>query len=236
MQKFKAYCISLEETPERMSLAKDSFSNAGIDVEFLIEKKHPNGRVGCWNSHIKVWSAAKSKGEDVIFVFEDDVILNEKCDHLNEIYADCLEAFNKDKDLCVINLSKLIVIKNSFITNNVMHSESLTLSSYVINVDRIFKIKKDSDFKSDNSHLDASLLLDNTHKLYVKSGSYYPLPKIDNRVESTNNDYGLLLNLLINKFGYKMTISVGYFIIQFCSDKALLNNLSKRLNVYFGRV
>jgi len=95
----KAYCITLRQTPERESFARQMFDKHNFPVEFVHgihgckwglqtttssftnSKNQPvyidSGNVGLLLSHYLVWTLAWHQADDPVLVFEDDAILCE---------------------------------------------------------------------------------------------------------------------------------------------------------------
>lgn len=86
------YCISLKRSTERRALVMEEFKKAGIrDVWFFEavdgsklvlpelsvkpKENHSYGQLGCMLSHLEVMKQARAKGEKIICVFEDDLIV-----------------------------------------------------------------------------------------------------------------------------------------------------------------
>jgi GR25 family glycosyltransferase involved in LPS biosynthesis len=68
-------CITLEGNTERQRLAKETFTEIGIEPRFYVAKRSPRGgRVGCFESHINVINDCYNKGYERILIFEDDVV------------------------------------------------------------------------------------------------------------------------------------------------------------------
>jgi len=67
-------CINLQSRPDKRALAQRTFENCHIPARFFTAQKHAlGGRIGCFDSHIRVISEAYMNGKKNIIVFEDDV-------------------------------------------------------------------------------------------------------------------------------------------------------------------
>lgn len=238
MQNFKAYCLTLKETPERQQRAQERFNNLGIDVEFFIAEKHSNGgRYGCWDSHVKIWKLANSKNEGIVIIFEDDIIINETLETINNIYQESIEAFNKDKDLCIVNFSSIGWYSNDFITNKIMVAPSIQLCGYIINVNNMLSIKSDEDLLPDGKHLDAQLLINTNSKIYVKNASIYPRLMISHEKGNiSNNDYGYIGSYLIKKLGYDNLWDFYLFVTKYSKKIRILNPIALKIFLMFNKI
>jgi hypothetical protein len=238
MQNFKAYCLTLKETPERTERARKRFSDLGMEVEFFVAEKHPqSGRIGCWNSHVKIWNLAKSRNEDIVIVFEDDIIINETLETINNLYKESIQAFNKDKDLCIINFSSIGWYSDDFITNKVMIAPSIQLCGYIINVNNILNIKSVEDLLPDGKHLDAQLLINTNSKIYVKNASIYPrLNVVHEKGNISNNDYGYIGNYLIKKLGYDNLWDFYLFLTKYSKKIRILNPIAIKTILIFNKI
>jgi GR25 family glycosyltransferase involved in LPS biosynthesis len=238
MQNFKAYCLTLKETPERTQRAKERFDLLGMNVEFFIAEKHKNGgRYGCWDSHIKIWELANSKKENIVIVFEDDIIINESLETINNIYKEAIEAFNKDKNLCVVNLSSTGWYSNNFITNKIMYAPSLGLYGYIINVNNIFNIKSKENLLPDGKHVDAQLLINNKSKIYIKNASIYPrLNVFHEKGNITNNDYGIIGNFLTKILGYDNIWDSYLILTKYGKNFKILNLITLKTLLILNKI
>jgi hypothetical protein len=203
MQPFKAYCLTLRETPERTEAAKKRFTTLGLAVEFFIADKHPQGgRYGCWDSHVRIWNLAQERGEDIVVIFEDDVLIGETAAAFGDAYQEVLRAFDKDPDLVAVNF---YCVTNPVIqvTDRIWTGGSLTTCAYVMHTKRLFAIKTAKDLLPDGHHLDCQLWTNPESRLFIRGGNF--LPYLDVRQDTTvptTNDYGVIGNLAIKVFGY----------------------------------
>ena len=86
------YCISLERCQDRRELVAEEFKKVGLhDVKFFngidghkiklpelsskLKGMHAEGILGCMFSHLALLKEVRSRGEEVICVFEDDIIV-----------------------------------------------------------------------------------------------------------------------------------------------------------------
>ena len=203
MQPFKAYCLTLRETPERTEAAKTQFTALGLTVEFFIADKHPQGgRYGCWDSHVRIWKLAQERGEDIVVIFEDDVLIGETATALGEAYQEVLRAFEKDPALVGVNFY-CVTNPTVQITDRIWTGAALTCCAYVLNVKRLFAAKTEEDLLPDGRHLDCQLWSNPEAKIFVRGGNF--LPCLNVRMDltiPTTNDYGVLGNFAIKVVGY----------------------------------
>jgi GR25 family glycosyltransferase involved in LPS biosynthesis len=70
-------CITLKENVERQQSFVKQMQIAGItNYEFFRVDRHPEGgKKGCFDSHVRVWEYALSRGMGKILVFEDDTVV-----------------------------------------------------------------------------------------------------------------------------------------------------------------
>lgn len=238
IQNFKAYCLTLEETPARTENARKRFKNLGIEVEFFIAKKHPDGgKIGCWDSHVKIWKLAKSRGEDVVVVFEDDVIINESLDTLNEIYNSSLKVFSLKNDIISVNLFPVGWTPRDRIVDRLHEGESMTNCASIMNIKRLFEIKNETDLVPNGYHLDIQMWVDKRSKIYIKSAIVSPRLNIkqDESVEITN-DYGVIGNFLIKKFGVGNFWKLWNFISVRCKKYPFLNFMTKKFVIISNKL
>ena len=88
------YCISLISRPDRYENMKLFEKEEKIKLDFYRPKKHSNGRIGCFTSHIKCIQDAFLKKYSMIMIFEDDVV---KTPHYNKI------DYEEIKNLMLVN-------------------------------------------------------------------------------------------------------------------------------------
>lgn len=70
----KIVCITLEDQVQRQESTRKLLTSLGIPFEFYYVKRHPRGgRVGCFDSHVRVIRQALQEGHPNILIFEDDV-------------------------------------------------------------------------------------------------------------------------------------------------------------------
>ena len=88
-----AFCINLDERPERMKQAQAEFDRLGLDViRMQAMKGNPHGAVskllpneiGCKQSHMNCIITAARKEWKSVLIFEDDVVL---ADNANELFT-----------------------------------------------------------------------------------------------------------------------------------------------------
>jgi hypothetical protein len=72
----QAYCITLNETPDRKNKAQTQLEKLPSDInwDFHYENKDPEGHGsrGCYNSHVNVMRKSLALGLPYVIVFEDD--------------------------------------------------------------------------------------------------------------------------------------------------------------------
>jgi hypothetical protein len=67
-------CITLQGREDRRARAEATFRQLGVPVRFFVARPHPlGGRVGCFDSHVRVARACLEAGCRLVLVFEDDV-------------------------------------------------------------------------------------------------------------------------------------------------------------------
>lgn len=72
------FCITLNQRPDRTTLARHQFQTAGLlhRVEFIHVEKHPTDtEQGIFESHQHCLRIALERGAETILIFEDDVVL-----------------------------------------------------------------------------------------------------------------------------------------------------------------
>ena len=69
-----ALCISLEEENDRRKVVLEQCKNLGIQVEFIIVKRHTDPVRGCLESHVLAVSIAKQRNYPWVLILEDDVV------------------------------------------------------------------------------------------------------------------------------------------------------------------
>ena len=74
-----AYCISLQEQPERAAYAAAHFHAIGLcrQVRFYRPQRARNSERGCWTSHRAVAQHALAAGECRVLILEDDVAFSQ---------------------------------------------------------------------------------------------------------------------------------------------------------------
>lgn len=97
-----AFCINLDERPERMKQAQAEFWKLGLNVERvpavkgnpdgIVSKLLPN-EVGCKQSHLNCVVIAARREWKSVLVFEDDVVF---ADNANELFARYMEEVPDD--------------------------------------------------------------------------------------------------------------------------------------------
>lgn len=81
----KAYCISLDERPDRRKEARAQFATVGLadKVEFVIVPKHPTDcEQGVYESHLICMHKGLAAGARHILIFEDDICFDRFCPDL----------------------------------------------------------------------------------------------------------------------------------------------------------
>lgn len=67
------YVINLKERTERLQHIKEQFKNKNeFDLTIVEACEHDNGRIGLWNSIVKIIKKAVENNDDVIIICEDD--------------------------------------------------------------------------------------------------------------------------------------------------------------------
>lgn len=126
-------CINLLSRDDRYNESINEFNKIGIlnKVNFLrVEKHQISGRIGCWESHRKIWIDALNKGCEYCMVFEDDFIFLDEWKQSIEYAIDFIE---NNKDWHLINLSNRLLVKyyNSNYKNQVFNSSFTGFSTYI---------------------------------------------------------------------------------------------------------
>ena len=71
----RAYCISLADRPDRRACAARQFVAIGLNVEFYLAARHPNGATqGIYESHLICLQKGIEAGARRFLIFEDDVV------------------------------------------------------------------------------------------------------------------------------------------------------------------
>jgi len=65
-------CINLKTREDKYKISKHLFEKYDIPGHFFFAEKHENGRIGCFESHIEVIRTCYEKGEEMIWILEDD--------------------------------------------------------------------------------------------------------------------------------------------------------------------
>lgn len=74
-----AYCITLDEQPERMARAARHFHEIGLcrHIVFHRARRHAEHITGCWLSHKAVAAHALALGQREVLILEDDVLFSQ---------------------------------------------------------------------------------------------------------------------------------------------------------------
>lgn len=73
----KAYCINLEERPEKWEATQAAFEGSGITLERFPGVKHSEGWKGCGYAHQGVVREALRAGRPWVLIVEDDCVLRD---------------------------------------------------------------------------------------------------------------------------------------------------------------
>lgn len=74
-----AYCITLDEQPERLQRVARHFHEIGLcrHVVFYRTRRHAEHITGCWLSHQAVAAHALALGQREVLILEDDVLFSQ---------------------------------------------------------------------------------------------------------------------------------------------------------------
>lgn len=120
----KIYCINLITRDDRYKKTKKLFKKLNISVKYFRPEKHPtSGAQGCYESHLSIIQEAYNNNYEHIFIFEDDIMANERYSEklLDKAYE--FISTNQDWDIFYLGHSPDIIFNNS-----------RTLSKYIVNV------------------------------------------------------------------------------------------------------
>lgn len=124
----KYYCINLVERPDRKERVQKIFDDLGIEVEFPVFHKHPDGgMVGCRDSHMKIWAQAP---DDTIVVFEDDAKLVATKEKFFEILKEAEELLN-DEECEIVGLGGMHINLGLSVSRNLRRGIRATTVCYI---------------------------------------------------------------------------------------------------------
>lgn len=141
-----AFCINLDDRPERMAQAQAEFDRLGLKVERMpAVKGNPSGietallpnEVGCKLSHMHCITEAAKRSWNSVLVFEDDVAFR---DNANELFTQYIDQVPLDWAIIYLggnhwgwNLGEKDKPQLEKITENVYRTRNtLTTHAYVI--------------------------------------------------------------------------------------------------------
>nr|QBK84675.1 MAG: hypothetical protein LCDPAC01_01560 [Pithovirus LCDPAC01] len=128
------------------------------DVIFPKFIKHTlGGRYGCRDSHSKIWKDPEIKADDIVVIFEDDLIYTGKT---RQYFWDMLEEASKllRSNVCeIINLSGFAISRFMKISEHYWRGMNTTTCCY-ISIGRVLKTLP-LRFKWTDCHIDASFCL-----------------------------------------------------------------------------
>lgn len=127
----EAYCINLEERPDRWALMQNEFERLGIQKKVNRFKaiKHQRGSIGCNLSHKKIVEIAKSKNLKNVLIFEDDCEFVSKS--LFFLYKSIIALEKKEWD--IFFLGGRLKDKAEKIANNLLKANIRGCQSFAIN-------------------------------------------------------------------------------------------------------
>ncbi len=131
-----AFCINLKKRTDRKETCDKIFAKLNMKVEYYHPKKHPiDGRIGCFESHIKLIKLALKKGYKRLAIFEDDI---EEYDTIDENVIKKISKFLKEnKDWNIFFLGCIPEIRTSITkpttTLKIHEVAGLCTHAYIIN-------------------------------------------------------------------------------------------------------
>jgi GR25 family glycosyltransferase involved in LPS biosynthesis len=206
----KIYCINLISRNDRYELMQNFEKEENIKLTYYRPKKHNNGRIGCFISHIEVIKDAYINKYKYIMIFEDDII---KTPSYNKINYTEIEKFIKRNEWDIIKLSSSIYPIHLFKYNDYNHlynGNSLMGNAYILNKESINKIINTYTKYINDYHIDS-------YYTYIFKNIYNVIPIIfdqkwnlesDNEWEWTYNKVldRYIRNILNNNLLYYISI------------------------------
>ena len=186
------YGITLRTTPERHSQGIDETEKIGWDVEWLVRDRDPRGGIyGCWESHVAAWTLARSRGEPIVMVIEDDMVCTDhaRAMELTNAMHEAVRAFDIDATLEAVSLVPIHLILHDErdcripTTNIYKHAYTVFNLCYIIHVDRVFARIPPENMICDGQHIDVSMWSHTNHPLSVVHGVFSPTLPIFTRCE-----------------------------------------------------
>lgn len=155
---YKFFLINLIERPDRLKRAKQQIELLQIGNICIPKfRKHPKGgRIGCMDSHMKIWNHSSINDDDTVIIFEDDL---QFCGKDPEVFWKRLEEAEAllDSEMCeVVNLSGQVLNYGTRLSRNFFKGINLTALAYV-SKGSVLKMLPNRFYSLDNSHIDVMM-------------------------------------------------------------------------------
>jgi GR25 family glycosyltransferase involved in LPS biosynthesis len=130
------YCINLITRNDRYETMNQFASSEDIKITYFRPERHPKGgRMGCFTSHLKIIKHAYDTSQNMILIFEDDIIKTESYNKINHDEIVSLIKNNKNWEILQLGwfdiFNSLFNIKKE--STNISQFGSRLTSSYIIN-------------------------------------------------------------------------------------------------------
>ena len=228
-------CITLKENVERQQSFVKQMQIAGItNYEFFRVERHPEGgKKGCFDSHVRVWEYALSRGMDKISVFEDDTVVTPA--YSVDVVQECVDFMKTNEWMyfsCVtsttlwndVHINFWSMLTTPRISRNVIQYIGSLANAYCISKDGMQFILNTAKYEL----LKDSSTIDHVDEFMVKK---FPIKYVFSTIPTlfdqnwcfdTDNDYGstfVYLRYFANCF-FKFTYNLS--VLAFYRDRIVL--------------